>query len=117
MSADGQGMTEARRNSGWDMTRAVKRWPGIADLETVTARAVTRAVALPMDYQGTERLRMTAEKHDGKPCGPGVPVAMHSGCVSKYLRFLLNSEREESWCIHRQALKPAGTKRKNETDP
>ncbi len=96
------------------MTGVVKRSPGIADLATVTARAVTRAVARPMDYQGGERLRMTTGRHDGKSCGPAGPVAMHSNAVQKYLRFPLNSARRESWCTHRQAIQPAATKRKNE---
>ena len=60
MSADGQGMTEARRNSGRDMTGAVNRWPGIADLPAVVARAVARAVARPMDYRGRLKSRLTA---------------------------------------------------------
>jgi hypothetical protein len=44
-----------------------------------------------MDYQGGERLRMTAGKHGRKPCGPAAPDAIHSDTVQKYLRFPLDS--------------------------
>jgi hypothetical protein len=86
MSADGQGMTGDRPNSGRDMVAVVKRSPGIADFPAIVARAV----ASPIDYQGGERLRMTAGKHDRKTCAPTAPLAMYSGIVQKYLRFPLD---------------------------
>jgi hypothetical protein len=121
MSAGGQASTGARQDSGRDMAAIVKRSPGIADLATVTARAVTRAVtravARPMDYQGGERLRLTAEKHDGRSCAPAGPGAMYSGSVQKYLRFPLDS------CTRGIIFSPSAgdaarrNLTKNETDP
>ena len=72
------------------MTGTAKRSPGIADFPAIVARAVARAVARPIDYQGGERLRMTAGKHDRKTCAPTAPLAMYSGIVQKYLRFPLD---------------------------
>jgi len=104
MSSGGQGVTGACRNSGRDMTRAVKRWPGIADPVAIAARAVTRAVTRPMDYQGRIESGMTTEKHDGRSCAPAGPDAMHSRGVQKKLRFRLNCARDESWSLHRPAI-------------
>jgi hypothetical protein len=89
MSAGGQGMAGARRNSGRDMTRAVKRWPGIADPVAIATRAATRAATRPMDHQGRLESGMAARNHDGKSCGPAAPLAIHSGRMSKKLRFPL----------------------------
>jgi hypothetical protein len=91
MSAGGQASTGVRRNSGRDMTRAVKRWPGIADPVAIATRPVTRAATRPMDHQGRLESGMAARNHDGKPCGPAAPDAIHSDTVQKYLRFPLDS--------------------------
>jgi hypothetical protein len=68
-----------------------------------------------MDYQGRLKSGMTTEKHDGRSCGPAGPDAIHSDPVQKYLRFRLNCARGDSWSLHRQAIQPAETTRKNES--